>query len=352
MTRPSIRTPIAMLVAALVTAGLIATPASGNPLETKTFRPVERTRHALIFEPRSVRADSIRRARVRLHNRRTGASRVKVVRVARVSRTVRRGSHLRIRKAPRAYGRLKIGIATENTGGGSSDPAPTPSAEPPSIWRRSASFEAGLELGTDGWRTYPPYTITRTNEVGGADGSYAAKIDTVGANPNNFDPGACSCPRMKFEDGHIYGPGDDVWISGSWLIRDPQKLAWSRLMNLSHWTATNDPGNWNLGLRVEEPGRMEVSARRYDGTSGKSVLWGPAPIPANRWFTVDVHFKLSPTDGHALTEVYLDGKLVGASTRHNMYEPTPLLFFNAGLPYFWPGNGRTTVYFDAPRLAP
>ena len=33
-----------------------------------------------------------------------------------------------------------------------------------------------------------------------------------------------------------------------------------------------------------------------------------------------------------------------------MRNSAPLHFYMAGLPYFYPGNGNTTVYFDAPRL--
>jgi hypothetical protein len=160
----------------------------------------------------------------------------------------------------------------------------------PTVWRRSASFESSPTAGTDGWRTFPPYTITRTNEVGGADGSYAERIDTLGANAKRFDPGACSCPRMKFEDGHAYGPGDEVWMSGSWLIPNPQRLKNSRLMNLAHWTATGVQTNSLLGLFVDASGRLEVLARnRLPTNRTQSVLMSPRPTPVNRWFRVDIH---------------------------------------------------------------
>jgi hypothetical protein len=80
------------------------------------------------------------------------------------------------------------------------------------------------------------------------------------------------------------------------------------------------------------------------------VLAAGIPIPKDRWFNLDVHLKLSPVDGEALTEVYLDGERVASTTKRNMVSTRPLHFYNAGLPYFWPGNGNTTVYFDAPRL--
>jgi hypothetical protein len=155
---------------------------------------------------------------------------------------------------------------------------------------------------------------------------------------------------MTFQDGLAFGPGDELLIGGSWRIPQPSKLAWSRLMNLGHFEGSSDTDNYYLGLIVRSSG-MEFAARRYEGDTGISVLMPSRPIPANRWFNVDAHLRLSPTDGQALTEIYLDGELVAQSTRRNMLSGRELHFFNAGLPYFWDGNGDTTVFFDAPRLA-
>ena len=210
---------------------------------------------------------------------------------------------------------------------------------------RSASFESTLNEGSDfGWRIDYPFSVTRTSEVGGAEGNYAARILTNGGNSG------CSCPRMTFQDGFSYGPGDEVWIGGSWYVTEPSKLAWSRLMNLGHFEASGDPDNWFLGLMSRGGDEMTVVARRYDGDAGQSVLMAPRPIPQGRWFDVDLHLKLSPESGKALTEVYLDGRLVASTTTRNMVSWRPVHFYNAGLPYFWNGNGNTTVYFDAPRL--
>jgi len=218
---------------------------------------------------------------------------------------------------------------------------PEPTGPVPASWRRLASFESTLGGGTDGWSSSSPFSVTRTSEVGGTDGSYAAKIVTNGGSSG------CSCPRMKFEDGFSYGPGDEVWLSGSWRIPQPTKVAWSRFMNLGHYEGAGG-NNWYLGLESLNAGTFQVSYAPY-GSPNVAVL--PArPIPANRWFRVDLHFKLSPRDGAALTEWFIDGELVGRTTRANMRNADRLHFFNAGLPYFWPGNGNTTVYFDAPRI--
>jgi hypothetical protein len=215
---------------------------------------------------------------------------------------------------------------------------------PPATATRYASFERTLNSGTDfGWRVDRPFSVTRTSAVGGADGSYAARIVTNGGNSG------CSCARMTFQKRFAYGRGDTVWMGGSWYVTDPDKLAWSRLMNLGHFEGSSDRHNWLLGLLIRESG-MSVQARRYHTGAGRSVLMTPRAIPQGRWFDVDVRLKLSPVRGKALTEVYVDGQLVSSTTKRNMLSGGRLTFYNAGLPYFWPGNGNTTVYFDAPRL--
>ncbi|MEO8092181.1 MAG: hypothetical protein ABI726_05695 [bacterium] len=227
------------------------------------------------------------------------------------------------------------------------DPDPTPSETPdptPSEWRRFASFESSLNADSDyGWRVDSPFSVTRTNEVGAADGDYAAKIVTNGGSSG------CSCPRMTFQEGLSYGPGDEVWIGGSWYVTDATKLAWSRLMNLGHFEGSDSPNNWNLGLRVRDAG-MEVSARNYDSDAHQSVLMPAHPIPEGRWFDVDLHFRLSPNDGRARPRSTSTASSSARARGANMLNGDPLHFYNAGLSYFWPGNGNTTVYFDAPRL--
>jgi hypothetical protein len=60
---------------------------------------------------------------------------------------------------------------------------PPPSSPVPSVWRRFASFETSLTAETNGLGASLPHLTTRTTEVGAADGSWAAKIQTNGATP-------------------------------------------------------------------------------------------------------------------------------------------------------------------------
>jgi hypothetical protein len=211
-------------------------------------------------------------------------------------------------------------------------------------WRRSASFERDLNTGTDGWNLPPMaqvsgFTITRSSEVGGATGSYAAKIVSSGGNTG------CSCPRMIFEDGFRYKAGREVWLRGSWYLPDPSALTWSRMMNLSAWR--DDPSSdYYTGLVIEgRAGRMLVRTRRYDSTAGQRLIFPARRIPVGRWFTVVLHFELSPRNGRALNEWYVNGRLVGRNTVANMHNRRPMHVFQGGMPYFLNGV-ETTVYFD------
>jgi len=236
------------------------------------------------------------------------------------------------------------GDADPTPDGGSADPLPTPT-----VWRRSASFESDLISGTDGWNLPPMsqvsgFAISRTSEVGGATGSYAAKIVSSGGNTG------CSCPRMWFQDSYTrYTAGHELWLRGSWYFPNPSAITWSRMMNLSSYTG-NTAADYYTGLVIEGgSGQMLVRSRNYHSTTGQKLIFPARPIPVGRWFTVVLHLKLSPTDGQALNEWYLDGQLVGSNTLANMWGSQAINVFQAGMPYFLNGI-NSTVYFDNPGL--
>jgi hypothetical protein len=179
------------------------------------------------------------------------------------------------------------------------------------------------------------FSITRTSEVGGAAGPTAAKISSSGGNTG------CSCPRMKFEDGFSYTSGRDVWMRGSWYFPNPSAFKWSRMMNLSSYTG--GASDYYTGLAIEDgAGQMLVRTRNYHSTTGQKLIFPARPVPVGRWFTVVLHFKLSPVDGQALNEWYIDGQLVGSSTVAN---DQAINVYQAGMPYFLNGV-NSTVYFD------
>jgi hypothetical protein len=80
--------------------------------------------------------------------------------------------------------------------------------------------------------------------------------------------------------------------------------------NYKTYGSTGDVG----GLSIEA-GRLNVIQSRY-GSAERKLISGVA-IPQGRWFWVELHQRLSGTDGQALTELYLDGAKVGSSTAAN-----------------------------------
>ncbi len=190
-----------------------------------------------------------------------------------------------------------------------------------------------------------PFSRTRSHRVGTWEGRYANRIVTNGGN------NAASACRVATQRRFSYGPGDDVSISAAWYFRNPSRLVYSRLMNLGHYVGGwggQGGANWYLGLESIGAGMWQVGYAPY-GDPHEAVL-PPRRIPVDRWVHVVLRFHLSPVDGRALTQWFINGRLVESSTRANMLDGSPLTFYNAGLAYFWPGNGNTTVYFDAPAV--
>jgi hypothetical protein len=95
----------------LLASAVLAAPGSAlTTTKTKTFKPVHKTRHALLFAPRGVSAEDVRRARVRILKRRHHRSRTRRISADKVRRAVESGSRVRVRKAPRAHGKLKVSL--------------------------------------------------------------------------------------------------------------------------------------------------------------------------------------------------------------------------------------------------
>jgi hypothetical protein len=57
---------------------------------------------------------------------------------------------------------------------------------------------------------------------------------------------------------------------------------------------------------------------RFGDNRPNDTLVGPIDLPEGRWFTLEVHQRLSGGEG-ALSELYVDGALVGQSDKPNTY---------------------------------
>lgn len=80
----------------------------------------------------------------------------------------------------------------------------------------------------------------------------------------------------------------------------------------------------------------------------------PAQLPEESWNWVELHVKLSPTDGTAYTELKINGKSLGSSTTANLFAgAAPLNRLRYGLVSTgWSGSGNLTAHFDRASISP
>jgi hypothetical protein len=148
-------------------------------------------------------------------------------------------------------------------------------------------------------------------------------------------------------------PDSELWLTGAWYLEDPTKIGEaSRLFNLGHYEGLSSTDHL-ISLRSYGGGNFAVVRGAY-GTV-PSVLIPARRLPAQRWFRVWLHLKLSATDGQALTELYLDEApadglddpvKVGVSTARNLTFNNRMHFAHFGLSYFSPGP-NTAAYYDS-----
>jgi hypothetical protein len=80
--------------------------------------------------------------------------------------------------------------------------------------------------------------------------------------------------------------------------------------------------------------------------NSQSPLVGPVHVPEARWVWTEVHQRLSPIYGNALTELYLDGHLVGRSKAPNTAgRPIDHIRFG-NVAMASQCSRRSTIYFD------
>lgn len=109
--------------------------------------------------------------------------------------------------------------------------------------------------------------------------------------------------------------GTDVWYGMALYV--PERSRWCywnpvRWDNYASYGSGGDVG----GIDVEE-GRLRLIRSRYGDQ--EDSLTEPILVPERRWFWLEVHQRLSPRDGEALNEVYLDGRLAGSSSSANTF---------------------------------
>ncbi|MGE5281287.1 MAG: hypothetical protein ACM3N0_03010 [Chloroflexota bacterium] len=113
--------------------------------------------------------------------------------------------------------------------------------------------------------------------------------------------------------------GEDVWFGAAYylpkgFIANVQGQV--DLVRWDNWVSHPNDTDWG-GVSVYGSDHR-ARLLRFGAGRPNNTLVGPFDLPEGRWFTLEVHQRLSAGAG-ALNELYLDGHLIGRSTRPNTY---------------------------------
>jgi hypothetical protein len=151
-----------------------------------------------------------------------------------------------------------------------------------------------LSLATD--RAYEGARSARATYAGGAENGYARGIWNVD-----------------------WADGDDVWFGGAYYLPVGFHANVQGQVDLLRWDNwSSNPSNTDWGGVSIWGSDKHARLLRFGAGRDSDTLVGPFDLPEGRWFWLEVHQRLS-AGGGAVSELYLDGKLVGGSTRPNTY---------------------------------
>jgi hypothetical protein len=107
--------------------------------------------------------------------------------------------------------------------------------------------------------------------------------------------------------------GSDVWFGMALYVPDSTAYCYWNPIRWDNFKTYG--GGGDLGGLTVYQGRITLMQSRYGG--GERDLVGPVPLPQGRWTWLQLHQRFSGQDGAALSELYVDGRRVGASRRAN-----------------------------------
>jgi hypothetical protein len=151
--------------------------------------------------------------------------------------------------------------------------------------------------------------VVSDEHVAAGAGNYSAKATYVGGGiPGRAAVGV----NVSWESG------DDAWYSASFYLPDGFKAAQSSPIALERWDNSATYGAFGDygGIFLGSDHRARIVKGKLLGTE-EEVIAGPFDVPEQSWSYVEVHQRLGA--GTALTEVFLNGDRVAASTKPNTY---------------------------------
>ena len=338
----------ALLAAVALLAVVVSPAAAGNTL---SFKAVKAKGGTVVFNVKGVAPKRVRSGRIKV-----GCYRRKLA-VRRLQRGVRRG-RLQVRVPRRVAKQIRRAASppsapTRQGGSGSGSPAqPAPAPSRPTLIvvtqpeveespvlptgpvnGRLSDFESGDFAGVDGRSTTGNAGLSISTEKV-YDGSKAAKITYDGQPGNVFS-------RTWYSVD--WQPGEDVWYGAAFYVPDPSKLRYTDLIRWDNYVSYE--GGGDVGGLLVEDGQMSMMRDDYSDHSTFARVTPQVAVPKARWFWVEVHQRLSSVNGQALTEMYLDGRKVGSSTRANSMGRR-IDEVRYGYVYNWDEGGASTLYMD------
>jgi hypothetical protein len=181
----------------------------------------------------------------------------------------------------------------------------------------TASAVTGLDATLDGGSFSE---FSQTNALQGTlslsearvfDGRASAHATYEGNGENGYARGIWN---VNWQDG------EDVWFGAAYYLPVGFLGNVQGQVDLVRWD------NWSLYPSEADWGGVSIygsdhRARllRFGAGRSNDTLVGPTTLPEGRWFTLEVHQIRSSQSGSALSELYVDGTLVGRSTAPNTY---------------------------------
>jgi hypothetical protein len=142
------------------------------------------------------------------------------------------------------------------------------------------------------------------------DGTTSAFATYNGGGSNGYSRGIWN---VNWQDG------EDVWFGAAYFL-PPGFLSDVQgqvdLVRWDNWVSHPNDTDWG-GVSIYGSDHR-ARLLRFGAGRENDTLVGPLELPVGRWFTLEVHERLSDGPG-ALSELYVDGVLVGRSARPNTY---------------------------------
>jgi hypothetical protein len=111
--------------------------------------------------------------------------------------------------------------------------------------------------------------------------------------------------------------GSDFWFGSAVRLKTGFYNAGGQV-RLFAWDTYPASPTQRGGIWIDSTGRVVVYRHSDNGGQVPLVILGNRAIPEGKWVWIELHQRLSTTDGQALTEVFMDGVSKGSSTARNI----------------------------------